>query len=120
MGKPHPMALRERVVEHVEKGHSHRETARVFTVSVSFVNKMVKLREETGSLAPKQQGNRRAGKLAPYASWVRGRLKEQCDLTLDEIRLELETEHGLRVHRASVGYWLHRLGLSHKKNSIRQ
>jgi transposase len=117
MGKPHPIELRERVVLYVDEGHSHQETARVFTVSVSFVNNMIKLRRKTGSLAAKKQGNPGKGKLSPYNNWVKERLAEKGDLTLDELSLELLEQHGVRVHRASVGYWLHRLGLSSKKNS---
>lgn len=120
MGKPHPIELRERVVLYVDEGHSHQETARVFAVSVSFVNNMIKLRRVTGSLAAKKQGNPGKGKLSPYDHWVRERLREKGDLTLDELRIELHHQHGLEVHRASIGNWLHRLGLSNKKNTDRQ
>lgn len=116
MGKPHPIELRERVVRHVDGGHSHRDAGRVFTVSVRFVNDMVKLRRETGSLAAKRQGNRVGGKLSPHAAWVKKRLSDQGDLTLDALRLELEADHGLKVHNSSLSRWLRRLGLSHKKN----
>lgn len=80
---------------------------------------MVKLRRETGSLAAKKQGNPGRGKLSPYADWVRGRLAENGELTLNELRLELLEQHGLTVHLGSVGNWLHRLGLSHKKKPYR-
>lgn len=33
MGKPHPIALRERVMVFVEEGYGHREAARHFRVS---------------------------------------------------------------------------------------
>ena len=69
---------------------------------------------------PKRQGNHAKGKLAPYASWLRERIAAKGDLTLDEIVAELAAVHGLCVHRGSVGKWLHRLGLSHKKNTARQ
>ncbi len=115
MGKSHPLELRERVVRYVDNGHTHRETAKVFSVAVSFVNKMVKLRSETGSLQPKPQGRPGKGKLAAYDDWVKSRLMEKGDLTIDALRLELETVHGVIVHRSAIGHWLHRLGLSHKK-----
>jgi hypothetical protein len=51
MGKPHPMALRERVAAYVDEGHGHREAARHFCVSPRFVNELMKLRRETGSVA---------------------------------------------------------------------
>lgn len=53
MGKPHPLELRQRVVDHVGEGNTHRATAERFKVSIKFVNDMVKLWKATGSLAPK-------------------------------------------------------------------
>ncbi len=121
MGKPHPVELRARVVAFVDEGNSHREAARHFRVSPKFVNDMIKLRRETGGLEPKRQGNLgRVGKLKGLEEWLRGRLAERGDLTLDELRLELEQGHEVKVHRSSVGAWLHRLGLSHKKNTARR
>jgi len=52
MGKPHPVALRERVVACVEERHSHRAATAQFRVSVKFVNDMVILKRETGGLKP--------------------------------------------------------------------
>ena len=115
MGKPHPMELRSRGIALVEEGHGHRETARHVRVSPRFVNDMVILKRESGGLLPKVQGNHAEGKLAPCSGWLRDRLAVKGDLTLDEIVAELAAVHGLSVHRGSVGKWLHRLGLSHKK-----
>ena len=121
MGKPHPIELRERVVAFVDEGNSHRDTARHFRVSPKFVNDMVKLRRETGALLAKPQGNMgRTGQLNGLSAWVRDRLAAQGDLTLDELCLELVREHGVVTHRSSVGRWLQRLRLSHKKNPARQ
>ena len=114
------MELRSRVVAFVEEGHGHREAARHFRVSPRFVNDMVILKRESGGLSPKAQDNHVDGKLAPYADWLRDRLAVKGDLTLDVIVVELAAVHGLSAHRGSVGKWLHRLGLSHKKNVVRQ
>ena len=120
VGKTHPIELRSRVVGFVEEGHGHREAARHFRVSPKFVNDMVKLKRESGGLAPLPQGRSGGGKLAPFADWLRDRLAGKPDLTLDEISAAFQLAHGLCVHRGSVGRWLHRLGLSHKKNSARR
>ena len=114
------MELRSRVIAFVDEGHRHREAARHFRVSPRFVNDMVILRRESGGLLPKAQGNHAEGKLAPYSAWLRDRLAVKGDLTLDEIVVEMAGVHGTSVHRGSVGKWLHRLGLSHKKNAARQ
>ena len=115
MGKPHPMALRERAVALVEEGYTHTAAARQLRVSIKFVNDMVRLKHETGGLEPKRQGNPGRGKLTDVTVWVRDRITSRSDLTIDELTAELEAHHGLRVHRSSVGRLLHRLGLSHKK-----
>ena len=120
MGKPHPIELRSRVIAFVEEGHGHREAARHFRVSPRFVNDMVILKRASGALLPKRQGNHAEGKLAPYSIWLRERLATKGDLTLDEIVVEMAAVHRVTVHRGSVGRWLHRLGLSHKKNAARK
>ena len=90
MGKPHPMALRERVVAFVEEGHSHRAAAARFRVSVKFVNEMVILKRETGGLEPRAQGNGGGhGKLGAAQSWIMARMDAKPDLTLNDLVGEL-------------------------------
>lgn len=121
MSKLHPVALRERVVAFVEEGHGHREAARHFWVSPRFVNEMIKLKRETGGLAPKRQGNPGGcGKLSNVAGWVRERIAEKGDLTPDALVIELQMAHGIMADRSSIGRLLHRLGLSHKKSCTRR
>lgn len=115
MGKPHPMELRKRVVSHVEAGNTHHSAAARFDVSVKFVNDMVKLKRETGSLAPKRQGNRGIGKLTPHEDWVRAQVEAKGEITLVEMAAQLEMERGIRVDPSSVWRLFHRLGLTHKK-----
>jgi transposase len=114
MGKPHPIELRERVVGHVDVGHTHRATAAHDRVSVKFVNDMVKPKRATGSLEPRSQRNPGSSRLGPFEGSVRGRLSEQGDLTLEAPGAELWREHGLKIARSGVGAWLHRLGPTHK------
>jgi len=89
MGKPHPVELRERVVAFVEEG-SRRSAARRFRASPRFVNNMVILKRETGSLDAKPQGRRGGGKLRAHHDLVRRLIGANGDLTLDELCLELE------------------------------
>ena len=116
MGKPLPKELRQRAVDFVEEGHTHRSAAAQFRVSVKFVNDMVLLKRRTGSLAAKPQGNGGGhGKLAGVAGWTLRRIKEKRDLTLDELVVELRDGHGVEAHRVSVWRHLRGLGLTHKK-----
>jgi transposase len=116
MGKPHPVELRRRVVDHVTEGNTHRSTAERFRVSVKFVNDMVKLKATTGGLAPKAQGNGGGqGKLAGLKDWVARRIGEKRDLTAAMLAAEIAATHGMAVHRSSVWRLLRDLGLTHKK-----
>lgn len=114
MGKPHPIALRARVIAFVEEGHGHREAARHFRVSPRFVNDLVILKRETGSIAPRRQGHVGGGKLSSQQDWLRERMLCDGEPTLDELCVEL-AKRGVVVHRSSVYRLLHRLGLSQKK-----
>jgi len=116
MGKPHPVELRERVIAYVEEGYSHRRAASRFRVSPRFVNNMVILKRQSGSLAAKVQGHQGGGKLQNHHDWVRERIAANGDLTLDELCVELNGR-GVSVNRSSVCRLLHRLGLSNKKKS---
>ena len=118
MAKTHPIEIRSRVIDFVEEGHGHREAARHFRGSPRFVNDLVILKRANGGLEPKARGGRRRSKRAPYDDWMRARRVEKGDLTLDGIVVELASVHGVSVHRGSVGKWLHRLGLSHKKTLL--
>ncbi len=116
MGKPHPIELRERVIAFVDEGHRHREAARHFRVSPKFVNDLVKLRRETGSIEARAQGNGGGhGKLAAVRDWIEARVVAKGEITLDELVSELAAEQGVIVHRVSVWRFLRGLGLTHKK-----
>ena len=120
MGKPHPVELRQRVVDCVAEGNTHRSVAARFLVSVRFVNDMVKLRRATGGLAPKAQGNGGGhGKLANLKDWVARRIGEKRDLTAAELAAEIAATHGTEVHRGTVWRLLRELGLTHKKRPAR-
>jgi transposase len=115
------MALRQRVVDFVEEGHTHRSAAAQFRVSIKFVNDMVLLKRATGALEPKAQGNGGGhGKLAGVAGWIEGRIKEKRDLTLDELVVELRDKQGVKAHRVSVWRVLRNLNLTHKKRPARR
>lgn len=89
MGKAHPTELRARVVAFVEEGNIHRGAARQLRVSPRFVNNMVILKQASGALKPARQGHLSGGELTGHEDWVRARMAENGDLTLDELGVEL-------------------------------
>lgn len=121
MGKPHPIELPTRVVAFVDEGHGHHEAARHFRVSPKFVNDLIKLRCETGSLLPRPQGNGGGhGKLAGVTGWIDARVTAKGEITLDELVAELAETDGIDVHRGTVWRVLRGLGLTHKKKTCRR
>ncbi|WP_420350218.1 hypothetical protein [Paenirhodobacter sp.] len=72
-------------------------------MSPKFVNDLVRLRHETGSLAPRRQGNGGGqGKLTGATEWIEARVAAKGEITLDELVAELAETHGIAVHRATV------------------
>jgi transposase len=52
--------------------------------------------------------------LAAHGKWIAERVADNGEVTLDELCVEL-AGRGVLVHRATVGRFLNRLGLSNKK-----
>lgn len=92
-----------------------------FDVSAKFVNDIVKLKRETGSLAPKRQGNPGVGKLSPHVDWMRAQVatkeikrslslfieKPLSSLRFQQVRQKFEV---LRRHGFDRGQAFRKLG----------
>ena len=118
--KPYSLDLRERVVGFVEAGHSRHAAAAHFSVSVSFVVKLMKAFRTTGSLAPKPSGGRRHAKLDPHRAFLLARVAEKADITMPELAAELAAATGTKADPASLSRWLIRNGYRFKKNAAGQ
>ena len=121
MGKPYSMDLRERVVAHVEAGHSCRAAARVFGVSASTAVRLAAAQRLQGHVAPKPQGRApgTAGKLAAHHVFLLELVRAEPDITLKELAGALAEAHGIRVQLSSVHRALRRAGYSYKKRTDR-
>jgi transposase len=120
MGKPASLDLRERVVRAVEEeGMSRKRAAARFGVAASSAIKWVARFRATGSAAPARMGGHKPRTLrGEHAQWLITRCREK-DFTISQLVEELMAERGLKVDRRSVWEFLHREGLSFKKNSVR-
>ena len=117
MPKAYSLDLRERVVRFVEAGRSCHAAAAHFSVSVSFVVRLVRAFRTAGSLAPKPSGGRRHAKLDPHRAFLIGRIEEKADMTMPELTAELLAATGTRADPASLSRFLIRNGYRFKKNS---
>lgn len=118
MTKALSMDLRDRIVSCVEGGASRRAAARRFVVCASTAVRILKRKEETGSAAPAKIGGYKRLILEPHQELLRELVEATPDMTLKEIRDEVQTRVGLRAGVATVARMLKRLGLKFKKKSL--
>ena len=110
--------LRIRIVQAYENGESsQRQLARRFSVSLSFVQELLKRYYETGSIKPKPHGGGYPAKINQQALNVLIWLKQQWpDATVEETHQRLEQDCGVKVSPATVFRALKKLGLTRKKS----
>ena len=111
--RAYSMDLRERVFVDCQAGMTTPAVARKYTVSASWVRRLVQRQKATGSLAPRPPSPGRPVKLSPHESRVRELVRDDPDATLAELRDRL----GIRVSLAALCNYLRRLNLSFKKKS---
>jgi transposase len=111
--------LRERVVAMTRDGHSCRNVAKRFGVSVASVVRWSQLFRANGSVAPKPHRPRRRLVLLPERDWVLARVAAQPDLTVRALRVEL-AERGVRASYGAVWRFLAAERLTFKKKPARR
>ena len=117
MARPYSMDLRERALARVESGESVRVVARALSISPSSVVKWSQLFRATGRVvAGKMGGHRRRLLVGEHADFLRERIA-QGDFTLRGLVAEL-AGRGLEVDYRTVFAFVHREGLSFKKNRL--
>lgn len=114
------MDLRERVMAALDEGESSLEVAARLGVHDSWVRKLRRRRERTGTIAPSPHGGGPERVLdGDGVQTLRDALEAHNDATLEELRQEL-AKRGRRVSLTSVWRALVRLGMTLKKNPARQ
>lgn len=117
MGKSYSSDLRERISGHVVAGHSRRDAARRFGVSVSCAIKLARRVAETGSAAPARQGRPPgAGKLAAHMAKLIRWVEAQPDISMPELSRKLQAETAAQAHPTSLARALRGAGFRFKKN----
>ena len=112
--KAYSTDLRERVVGACDAGDATREQiADRFSVSVTWIRKLMRQRRETGSIAPKPRGGGRAPAFDAEADQrLRAAVRDDDDATLRE----LAGAAGVACCASAVHRALKRLGITRKKS----
>ena len=112
--KPYSREFRDQVLAACDRGRSTREVATYFQVSESWVRRIKQKRRELNKVAPLLT-RRRTPLWAPLAERMRELIRHKPDLTLRELKAELQTD--LSVQTLCTA--LQRLRLTIKKSSHR-
>ncbi len=109
--------LRTKVVEARDKGRSLDQLAADFGVSVSFITATLKLRRETGSLAPRPRGGGRRPALdADGKAALVELVNADPDATLEELQARILDRVGVSMSLSAVCRTLGKLNLPRKKS----
>jgi transposase len=112
--KAYSTDLRQRVIAACDARDGTRpQIAARFSVSESWVRKVLRLRRDTGSIEPKPHGGGRAPAFdAPASARLREAVRSDDDATLEE----LGQAAGVACSPAAVYRALGRLGITRKKS----
>ena len=113
--KPYSEDLRERVVRAVAIGMPRDEVAATFAVSVPTIERWLRRKRETGSLAPTPVPGPVAVKTGAVMAALPERLSAHADATLDEHCAWWRGASGVAVSTATMSRALTRLGWTRKK-----
>ncbi len=108
--------LRVRVIQVVEDGAAARAAARQFVIGDSTAIRWAKRWRETGSYQAKTNKGRSRSPLKKHEEWLLALVKQEPDLTLEEIQHRLLEECQQKAGIGSVWRFFDRHGISSKKS----
>jgi transposase len=111
--------LRVRVIQVVEGGAAARAAARQFVIGDSTAIRWVKRWRETGSVAAKSIKGQSRSPLKRHEEWLLELVRQEPDLTLEEIQDRLLDERRQKAGIGSVWRFFDRHGISFKKKRAR-
>ena len=115
--KPYSMDLREKIVSAIENGESSfRKTAQRFSVSKSYVQKLVAQKRTQGHVVPRKQGGS-VSAVMEHKAQLMTIFEKQTDATLAEYCELLFDATGLWVSQSTMCRTFQRLDLPRKKNA---
>lgn len=102
--KPYSQDLRQKIIStYLQQKESVGKIAERFQVSVSFVQKLLKNYQQTGSVEPKPHRGGKASKLnSQQLDLLRELVQQDPSATLQELCDRLENKTGVKVSRSTM------------------
>jgi transposase len=115
--RAYSMDLRERVIAAVDRGTPRKEIVRTLGVSEPTIRRYLRLRRETGSVAPKPPPKRpfSIGQSVEQRRALWKQLQEHYDATLEKHCQLWESKQGDKVSISTMSRAIRRLGWTLKK-----
>jgi transposase len=114
--KPYSPDLRERVLAAVQAGEqSQAQIAKQFKISHATLENWRRRQRDTGHWAALPHGGGRTRTLQDYEAFLRAEVKQQPDVTLEELCTRVAKAKGLAVSPSMMCRELQRLKLPRKK-----
>lgn len=108
--------LRVRVIDAVEGGMSRRAAAEHFAVSESSAIRWVREWKASGRAEARSRGgDRHSHRIEVHGDFLKAKIEEVPDITLDELRQALLSERGETFGDSSISRFFQRHKLSRKK-----
>jgi transposase len=111
--------LRVRVIQVVEGGTAARAAARQFVIGDSTAIRWVKRWRETGSFEARSNKGQSRSPLKKHEEWLLKLVRQEADLTLEEIQRRLLEERQQKAGIGSIWRFFDRHGISFKKKRAR-
>lgn len=115
--KAYSIDLRKKVMNaYKNREGSQRELAKRFSVSLSFVQSLLRRYRSSGTVEPKSHGGGQSAKLnSKQVALITALVEEDNDAILVELCSRLEERTGVKVSRATMGRITQKLNLTRKK-----
>ncbi len=118
MGKAVSSDLRLRMVRGIASGKSRRAVAAQFEVAPSTAVRVQARYAATSSVEPARQGRPKgSGKLGPYRQALVDKVKAKPDITMPDLAVWLEAQHGVSADSSTLSKLLCQEGFTYKKNA---
>ena len=118
--KAYSLDFRQKILDtYLQGGISQRQLAKIFCVSLSFVEKLLKQYKETQSIAPKLRTKQTSTKLnLEQLNILQEIVEAKNDATLSEIRLIIEEKTGITIGISTVDRMLRKMKISRKNMTL--
>jgi len=113
--KAYSLDLRTRVLAAIDDGMSRTDAVRTFQVSLGSIKRWMRLRQTSGSLAPRPRKGKTASISAAQLPTLRFQLEQFPDASLAEHARRWHDDHTTSLSPWTLGRAIRRLGWSRKK-----